>query len=990
MNNILTEKQYKAFIIERLRKNGYEVRDAKQFDRFHAVDRELVFRFLEETQPETMEALRKVFKSETEETLINSFNAEITKAKGSLIDFLKNGTEIAGYHLDFMYAKPATSLNKDLNRKYGQNIFSVMEEVYANDTQRVDLVIFLNGFAIISFELKCEFSGQSYEDAIEQYRKDRDPKSRLFLFKAGCLVNFAMDLNEVHMTTHLNGEETTFLPFNMGKGTGVNTGKGNPIYDDKYSVYYMWEDVLTKDTLLDLIGRYIFVEIKETENSVTFKKKVSETLIFPRFHQLDCVRKVLEDAAVNKSSQNYLIQHSTGSGKTNTIAWISHRLAKLQVEDRPVFDTVIVVTDRRVVDRQLQRAIMALEHKSGFIAIMDDDKHSSDLEAALKSNTKIIVTTIQKFLYIQEFARKLADKTFAVIIDEAHSSTSGKDLQALKNVLTSGDDIELEDVIAAEVRKSGKAPNISMLAFTATPKNTTLQLFGRPNSKGQMGAFHLYSMKQAVEEGFIVDVLQSFTPYETFYELNKAIEEDPNVQTAPAKRQIARFIKLHEINIGQRVEVIIEHFRTTVMPELDGQAKAMVVTSSREEAVRYRQAFEEYIVRKGYTDVKALVAFSDKVKVKNDKDDTETEFSEYGMNGFPEDKLPDYFDSDNYNVLIVANKYQTGFDQKKLCGMYVLKKLVGVNAVQTFERLDRICPPYNKKTFILDFVNSIEDIEKAYSKYYTTSLLAGNVTPREIYNIEAKIDGYAVIDPMDIEPAALLMSKKKRTAKELQQLRFYFDKCKKTLEGRPIERQLEFVKALKAFVRFYEFILLATSFEDPELHKKYKFIVGLNAYLDIKRPGDGFNLTGKITADHFEQKEGETVSGRPISDPVVKLPTADVFGVPPTQYKKLSQIIAECNSRRGTTFQDESVIPLIKRIRDIVMTNPNLRSSAKNNTESDFAFAYNDAIKEAMINEYDSNREFFKMIFADEDIRNQIFGVFEKDIYDELRNTKEG
>lgn len=977
-----TEKQYQKFILERLQENGYEIRDSKNFDPQYAVDKELVFKFLDNTQPDEIKALRKIYKSDTEEILINAFNTEITKKNSSLIEFLKNGVTISGHHLNFMYAKPATSLNKELNKKYNLNIFSVMEEVYANEKERIDLVIFLNGFAIISFELKYNLSGQSYEDAIEQYRTSRDPQNRLFLFKAGCLVNFAMDTNEVYMTTKLAGASTFFLPFNLGKGEGINTGKGNPTcYDGKFPVHYMWEDILTKDTILDLIGKFIFVEVKEKENSVTHKKTVSESLIFPRYHQLDCVRKILEDVTVNKTSQNYLIQHSTGSGKTNSISWIAHRLAKLQVDDKPVFNTIIVVTDRKVVDRQLQKAIMALEHKSGFIAVMGDDKKSADLKMALEGNTKIIVTTIQKFLYILDIAKNMAEKTFAVIIDEAHSSTAGKDMIALKSVLNKDEEKEedLDDVILNKIAKNGKAPNVSMFAFTATPKSTTLQLFGRLNKKGQMEAFHLYSMKQAIEEGFIIDVLQSFTPYETIYILNKEIKEDPKVNTISAKRQIARFIQLHPTNISQRVEIIVEHFRNTVLQELDGQAKAMVITSSREQAVKFYQEIKSYIDKNNYKNVNPLVAFSGKVTI------DEKEYSESGLNGFAEDKLPDYFDTDNYNILIVANKYQTGFDQKKLVGMYVFKKLIGVNAVQTFERLDRICPPYNKKTFILDFENTFDSIRASYGKFYTTTILSNTVSPNGIYEIEARIDSFNVIDPNDIENANNLLIKEKRNAKEEMQLAFYFGKCKKNIETRIIEDQLEFKQAMKSFIRFYEFLILASCFEDKELHKKYNFIVGLNAYLDVRRPGGGYDLTGKIQAYKFIQQKGKTLSGKPKPNPIIKLPDATVFGISPEKLKHLSEILKELNSRFGYKFDTDQTINYVLRIVDMMKKSEKLKKSAKSNNENEFSFAFFDLIKDTMIDEYEKNREFSKMILNNEDLKKETFGMFMQEIYNTLK-----
>lgn len=552
MTNILSEKDYQKYILERLSENGYVIRKAANFDRAFAVDREMLFKFLNDTQPDTMEYLRKIYKDKLEDTLVSFLNAETTKTRGSLIEVLKHGIEISNRHLDLMYTKPATTFNPELTKKYGMNIFSVMEEVWASDKERIDVVIFLNGLAIISFELKCNTAGQSYQDAIYQYRTERSPKTRLFLFKAGCLVNFAMDLEEVYMTTRLAGDATFFLPFNMGNGEGVTAGAGNPTFADKYSVSYMWEDILQKDTVLDLISKFIFVEVKEKVDEQTGKVKRSENLIFPRYHQLDVVRCVLVDVKENRTAQNYLIQHSAGSGKTNSIAWLAHRLTSLHdADNKIIFDNVIIVTDRVVVDRQLQKAIMGMEHKAGLIRVMDDKCNSADLAIALNGNTKIIATTIQKFPYIVDSVKGLKDKRFAVIIDEAHSSTAGKDMAAVTMSLGSGEqiDADVEDMISDEIKRNGKQANVSMFAFTATPKPTTIQLFGRLNTKGQREAFHVYSMKQAIEEGFILDVLQNYTEYSTFYQINKEIEDDPRCKTNAAKRQIARFLELHETNI---------------------------------------------------------------------------------------------------------------------------------------------------------------------------------------------------------------------------------------------------------------------------------------------------------------------------------------------------------------------------------------------------------------------------------------------------------
>lgn len=993
MNNILSEKQYQRYIIDGLvNNNGYIERKATAFDRYLAIDRELLFKFLWDTQADTMEALKKIYKSALEDTIVNYLNAEMTKTKGSLLSVLKHGVELANYRLYLMYTRPATTFNKELLQKYEKNIFSVMEEVWASDKERIDLVIFLNGLAIMSFELKCNMAGQSYEDAIYQYRTERNPKTRLFLFKAGCLVNFAMDLNEVYMTTKLDGQSTFFLPFNMGNGEGVNAGKGNPTFEDRYSVSYMWDDILKKDTVLDLINKFIFLQVKEREDELTGKKKIKETIIFPRYHQLDVIRQVLADVRVNRTTQNYLIQHSAGSGKTNSIAWLAHRLSSLHDADNNIiFDNIIIVTDRVVVDRQLQAAITGMEHKAGLIRVMDDKCTSADLALALKGNTKIIATTIQKFPYIVDNVAGLKEKRFAVIIDEAHSSTAGKDMAAITMTLGKGDvdidteaTVDTEDIIVDEISRNGKQPNVSMFAFTATPKPTTLQLFGRVNAKGQRQAFHIYSMKQAIEEGFILDVLQNFTEYQTFYQINKEIEEDPRCKTVDAKRQIARFVELHETNISQRIEVIIEHFRTTVMGELGGMAKAMVITASRQSAVKYRQALEDYITRKGYTDIRALVAFSGKVTLPDD----ETEYTEGSLNGFSEDKLTTEFDKDEYKVLLVANKYQTGFDQPKLCAMYVLKKLRGVNAVQTLSRLNRICPPFDKKTFVLDFVNKYEDIVGAFKPYYTTTLLANSVTPSAVYDLEAKLDAYTVLDPSDIDSAVEYLYQGESNAAIKKKLNFYFKRAKNRIEQYDILKQLEVVAVMRHFIRFYEFLIQVSCFEDVELHKKYLFVNYLMSYIDIKHPGGGYNLDGKIKASNFVQKKGEEHKGEKIvADPIVKLPTAETIVLPEDKQERLSVIIAEINSKTGKAYDNDVAIKAMLQIRDLLMKSERLRTSAKTNTIQDFEFSYFDDIDDALIEGLSQNQDFFSLLLNNEEIKHQVLGIFTDEIYKSLRNA---
>ena len=1008
VNKVLNERyDFQKQFLDHLASNGYEIYSQdnvfKEKFPYEAIERKTLMRFLRATQQETLDKLEKIYHSALEDTIVSTINTEESKVKGSRLQVLKSGIELANYHLDLLYTKPETSFNPEATRLYEQNIFSVSEEVYATDNkdkndkqtgERIDLVIFLNGLAIIAIELKSNSSGQSYHDAIKQFRKDRSPKLKLFRWKSGALVFFAMDDQEVYMTTKIDGHDTFFLPFNIGKGEGVNTGAGNPIPDNgDLAVHYMWDDILEKDFLIEILYKFMFIQVIEKKDYETGKMKRSETVIFPRYHQLDAVRKLLADVKVNRTTQNYLIQHSAGSGKTNTIAWLSHRLASIHDEsNKIVYDNIIICTDRVVVDRQLQQAVMSLEHKSGMIKVMDDKCTSSDLKTALEGNTKIIGTTIQKFPYIVDQVSNLKSKNFAVIIDEAHSSTAGKNMLAIAGSLGSGDKREAavydsEQMIEAELLTHGKRPNVSFFAFTATPKNTTLQLFGRDvatNGKTERVAFHLYSMKQAIEEGFILDVLQNYITYDTFYQLNKTIEKDPVLKTNKAKRQIARFIQLHETNIAQRIEIIIEHFRTTVMHELNGQAKAMVVTESREGAVRYHKAFEEYVKEKGYNDIKALIAFSGKVSVDG------TEYTEPKMNGFSEKNLPDEFNKNEYQVLLVADKYQTGFDQPKLCAMYILKKLNGINAVQTLSRLNRICPPYDKKTFILDFANDYEDINKAFSKYYTSTILSNTVTPQSIYDIEHKIDGYYILQPLDVEHFSKLIYAENKSSKEKNIMNGYLQRAKaKTDEFDDPTKKKEILATLRGFVRLYEFLSAATSFEDVELHKKYIFISYLVSYIKLDDSGSGFSLDGKLRASGFIQKKAKEIKTSKITpDPVVKLPNAYEICITEPDEKRLSEIIDEINARTGKNFNTDVAKRIAIQIRDLMKKNEDLRNSAKNNSEKDFEFSYFDHIDDALLDAMAEDKEFSSFLLKNDDIKKQLLGIFAQEIYKSLRNSQ--
>ena len=726
---------YQRLIINYLRDvNGFVERDSSNYSAGLAMDKELLFEFLEQTQHESMESLRRMYQDRTEETIIALLNSEVNRMNGKLIsrgliDVLKRGLEFDnGVKLNLMYRKPDSTRNTDAVEKYKNNIFSVMEEVYHKEGERIDLVLFLNGIAIFAVELKCNTSGQNYKDAIEQYRTQRDCNTRLLKEKVGVFAAFAMDLNDVYFCSKLQGMSSHFNAFNKGN----NFGKGNPHNENGINVSYMWEDIWTKDRILLLIDRFIYIKTKERKNVETGRKIKTKDLIFPRFHQLRAVERVMDSVIEHHSDRNYLIEHSAGSGKTETISWLAHILSTVHdKENNNIFDTVLVITDRIIVDRQLQEAIQGIDHKSGQIRVMDDRCDSEDLAIALHGNTKIIVTTVHKFYYIlnSSILGNLKEKRFAVLIDEAHSSTEGTFMQSVTHVLSNevnDEEMTEEDKILLEIKRSGKQENVSMIAFTATPKPDTIQLFGTLNAEGNKESFDVYSMKQAIEEGYILNVLNNYVTWKTYCHINKAIESDPELKTIAAKRKMARFIDLHETNITQKVEIIIEHFRQNIMHLLGGNAKAMVITSSREAAVTYRLAMDKYIKDNGYSRIKALVAFSGKVPLHSE------EYTEEKMNDIKEEELRYEFDRSCYQVLIVADKYQTGFDQPKLVAMYVDKKLRGTAAVQTLSRLNRICPPYAKETFVLDFKNDYDDIVKAFQPYYKDTILFETISPADI------------------------------------------------------------------------------------------------------------------------------------------------------------------------------------------------------------------------------------------------------------------
>jgi type I restriction enzyme R subunit len=705
---------------------------------------------------------------------------------------------------------------------------------------------------------------------------------------------------------------------------------------------------------------------------------------------------------VNHTDCNYLIEHSAGSGKTNTIAWLTHTLASLHDDtDNVIYNNIVIITDRIIVDRQLQDAITQIEHKVGLLAVMDEDKSSTDLAEALAGNTRIIVTTVHKFFHIlrNNLLGAMSDKTFAVLIDEAHSSTEGTLMQAVTEVLSGGkadeplvdaggddgkedDDEEktVEDYIDEEIRRSGKQPNVSMIAFTATPKPTTLQLFGILKENGNKGAFDTYSMKQAIEEGYILNVLDNYMTYKTFYEVNKVVDDDPELHSISAKRKIARFVDLHPTNISQKVEIIIEHFRRNIAPMLDKKAKAMVVTSSRPAAVRYRNEFEKYINAHGYTEIHALVAFSGKVTVDG------ISYTEDSMNNI-EGELRDEFDRSFYRVLLVANKYQTGFDQPKLTAMYVDKKLKGVAAVQTLSRLNRIYPPYDKRTFVLDFKNEYDDIKKAFAPYYEETELFETVSPHDIRELADAVEAYNILNDADVEKFNEYLYKAERNSRDKAKMWSLLDSALKKVEPRPHDECLAIRTTIRRFLRLYRFIIQATSYENIELHKRYNYLAYLINEIDVSGGGNDFDIADKIAVSEFEQRETGSFAGEAgiEADYEVKLRKPKPAEPEVEQLKMLSIIIEEINAMFGTNHSVDVAKTAALQIRDLLLHDERLKASAKSNTLADFSFTYADSVSDALVDSYDQNVDFYTLLLGNPELRDKITHIFIDDVYRVLR-----
>lgn len=988
MATVHKEIAFEDAIEAHLLANGWQKGRLEDYDAVRALDTAQLFAFVRETQPKEWERLvrlRAGDEATAREKLLDRLTSEID-ARGTF-DVLRRGIVDLGVSFALAYFRPAHGLTPELQRLYDANRLTVIRQLpYQPETREpLDLVLLINGLPVATSELKNPLTGQNIEDAVKQYREDRDPRATLLSRRA--VVHFAVDPDEVRMTTRLAGKATRFIPFNHGNMGGA----GNPPNPHGHRTAYLWLEVWERHAWLDIFARFIQFEPVDPQN-----RQARRGVIFPRFHQWDAVRKLLTHARDHRTGQRYLVEHSAGSGKSNTIAWTAHQAASLHdANDRQVFDKVIVVSDRVAIDSQLQDTVFQFDHKAGVVEKITDD--SDQLAGALTSETtRIIVTTLQKFPFVVDKVAGLPARRYAVVIDEAHSSQTGEAAHKLKLVLGAGvseaealeaaeaedeataDERDPEELVARSVERRGPQPNLSYFAFTATPKFKTLELFGMLGPDGKKRSFHLYSMRQAIEEGFILDVLRNYVTYRTYFRLaQKTAEDDPELERAKAAAAIARYVTLHPHNLDQKAEVIVEHFHRVTAAKIGGRAKAMVVCRSRLHAVRQKQAIDRYISQKGY-DLKVLVAFSGTVH------DGGLDYTEAGMNGFSEAKLRDEFEKPDYRILVVAEKYQTGYDQPLLHTMYVDRRLKGLQAVQTLSRLNRIHPE-KEDTFILDFANDPEEIQEAFKPYYEATL-AEPTDPNLLYNARDRLWDFQILMQPEIDAfaAALLTGGPSAHAKLYAQT----DPARERFTKLAEYDQTECRRALDAFVRLYAFLSQIVPFGDAELEKLYLYSKALVQRLPKTR-GGALDLGDDVVLTHLRTELRETRS-LSLSAGQAELPgfSGEARGKQHDPQKaRLSEIIQVLNERFGTDFKSDDEL-YFDQIREALSLDGDLIAQAKANTLENFRFGFERAFESKVIERREANEEIFNRLMDDPEFMAAVKELLVTEVYRRIREER--
>jgi len=955
-----TEKRFEEHIEKQLLASGYHKGQPADYDRELCLIPAEVVAFIEATQAKDYEKLQKQYGAETAANLCERLSKEITK-RGTL-DVLRKGIRDRGCAFRLCYFKPVSGMNPQHLDLYQQNRFTVVRQLAysSRNHNSLDLTLFLNGLPLLTCELKNSLTGQFVEEAVKQYRRDRDPKEPLFRFKR-CLVHFAVGNEKVFMTTRLAGEKTFFLPFNQDTE--------NPVNDSGFRTHYLWEDILQPDTLLDLLENYLHVQ--ETTEKICgpdgrLEEKTSEALIFPRYHQLDVVRRLLARAKEEGVGRNYLVQHSAGSGKSNSIAWLSHQLAGLfrdaDTQER-LYDSIIVVTDRRVLDKQLQNTIKQFEQTSGVVVPIETN--SAALRQAIEDGKDIIITTLQKFAVIAKSTADQAGKRFAVIIDEAHSSQSGESAKHLNETLAA--DLEhaeaqdvigktLEDQVLEEIRlRSKRQPNISYFAFTATPKNKTLELFGRKNADGQPVAFHVYSMRQAIEEEFILDVLRNYTTFKRYFKLLKKVQSDETYERKKAIRLLTSHVDLQPHAIEMKTRLMLDHFVEHTASAIQGRGRAMVVTRSRLHAVKYYQMFCK-VMSELHLPYQPLVAFSGEVA----DPDGDERFTEAGMNRLPPRVgIPDALKTPDYRILIVAEKFQTGFDEPLLHTMYVDKKLGGVNAVQTLSRLNRTLRG-KADCLVLDFVNEAESIRESFQDFYQTTLLEGETDPNRLYDLQQQIEDSEVFTSADVEAFAAIFFDTDQPQEQLQPI---LDRARDNWRQREMEERENFRSQVQSFGRLYGFLSQVLTFEDAGLEKFYVFVRLLARKLDRRQGTLPVEVLDAVDLDSFRiQKTYEGEIELAANDGVLPVIGAGEPGWNEEERDALSTIIKQLNEKHGVNLTDDDKIDM-QKIKEKVRSNEELRNVfSANNPQSVMRMKFDEVLDDLLLEFVHTKLDLFKKL----------------------------
>ncbi|MBQ6901192.1 MAG: type I restriction endonuclease subunit R [Firmicutes bacterium] len=942
--------------------------------------------FIKETQPKEWTRFENTCQSDPVRKFCIAFNNACDTY--GLIAVLRHGFKHRGITFRVCYFKPESHLNKIATALYEQNICNVVRQWHysADNNKSVDMVLVFNGIPVFALELKNQYTGQNVDNAKRQWMYDRDPREVCFQFNKRILAYFCVDHTDVYMATKLAKGDTYFLPFNQGSnGAGNDGGKGNPANPNGYPTAYLWENVLRKESALDIVQKFIHC-------------KDNKTLIFPRFHQLDVVRKLIADVRQNGTGVNYLIQHSAGSGKSNSIAWTAYRLASLHDENnKPVFSSVIIVTDRTVLDRQLQDTISSFDHTLGTVETIGEGKTSKDLRDAINNGSRIIVTTLQKFPVIYTEVENTKGKGFAVIVDEAHSSQTGSSAIKLKTALADTEEAlreyaEIEGKAEAEMDKHdklmqemivhGRHKNLSFFAFTATPKNQTLEMFGTEHSDGSFHPFHVYSMKQAIQEGFIMDVLQNYMTYHTCFKIAKTIPDNPEVPVSRAAKVIRRFEELHPYNISQKAQIIVETFRSTTAKSIAGKGKMMVVTSSRLAAVRYYHEVKRYIEEQGYNDVEILVAFSGAIK------DGSTEHTETSLNvrkdgsHISEEQTKAEF-HDNFNVLIVAEKYQTGFDEPLLHTMIVDKKLRGVKCVQTLSRLNRICEGKND-TFILDFVNSADDIKEAFQPFYRETSLSQEVNTDLIYKLQKELHDYKIYSANDIDAFCnIYYSDKKQDGTMMGKMTSALKPVADRYNDKSFDDRYNFRRQLRSFIKWYGYISQVCRMFDADMQREYVFC----SYLLRLLPSESvqmIDLEGALKLEFYKLEQ--TFKGDVVLDnDSVALETAKGKGKAfPEAKEPLEEVIKKINDLFAGNFSDADRV-LIYALHDKLKDDKKLQKIAQTSDPQIFMKnIFPKTFDEIAQDSYVEQTEAFTSLFQNKSKYNAIMSALAEVIYKEF------